>query len=83
MMIDITLFQNYQKLETTLNTSMQGKQKIEGMGDVDLEARETKGGLNNLTFEKSLHIQYKTKLISSSNLAQNNTNCFTQKLRKY
>ena len=81
MMIDKTWFKNYQKLETTVNNSDGGKTKVEGIGDVDVEAGDTKGVLNKLTFEKVLHVpEYKTNLNSVSSLVQNNTNCFTQKL---
>ena len=67
MMIDKTLFKNYQKLETTVNNPVGGKTKVEGIGDVDVEARVTKGLIHKLTFEKVLHVpDYKTNLISVS-----------------
>ena len=50
MMIDKTWFKNYQKLETTVNNPDGGKTKVEGIGDVDVEARDTKGVLHKLTF---------------------------------
>ena len=39
MMIDKTWFKNYQKLETTVNNPDGGKTKVEGIGDIDVEAR--------------------------------------------
>ena len=56
MMIDKTWFKNYQKCETTVNNPHGGKTKIEGLTDVDEEARDTKGALNKVTFEKVLHV---------------------------
>ena len=53
MMIDKTWFKNYQKLETTVNNPDGGKTTVEGIGDVDVEARDTNGVLHKLTFEKS------------------------------
>ena len=41
MMIDKTWFKNYQKLATKVNNSDGGKEKVEGIGDVDVEARDT------------------------------------------
>ena len=67
MMIDKTWFKNYRKLENTVNNPDGGKTKVEGIGDVDVEARDTKGVLYKLTFEKVLHVpEYKTNLISVS-----------------
>ena len=71
MIINKTWFKNYQKLETTVKNSDGGKTKTEGIGDVDVEARDTKGVLYNLTFEKILHVpEYKTNLISVLSLVQ-------------
>ena len=56
MMIDKNWFQIYQKLETTVSNPDGGKTKVEGIGDVDVEARNTKGVLHRLTFEKVLHV---------------------------
>ena len=70
-MIDKTWFKNYQKLETTVNNPDGGKTKVERIGDVDLEAPDTKGVLHKLTFEKVLHVpECKTNLISVSSLVQ-------------
>ena len=71
MMIDKTWFKNYQNPETTVNNPDGGEKKVEGIGDVDVEARDTKGVLHKLTFEKILHVpEYKTNLISVSRLIQ-------------
>ena len=65
------MFKNYQKLATTVNNSDGGKAKVEGIGDVDVEARDTKGVLHKLTFEKVLDVpEYKTNLISVSSLVR-------------
>ena len=80
MMIDKTWFKNYQKLETTVNNPDGGKTKVEGIGDVDVEARDTKGVLHKLTFEKVLHVpEYKTNLISVSSLVQKQHELFHTK----
>ena len=64
MMTDKTWFKNYQKLETRVNNPDGGITKAEGIGDVDVQARDTKGVLHKLTFEKVLHVpEYKTNLI--------------------
>ena len=80
MMIDKTWFKNYQKVETTVNNPDGGKTKVEGIGDVDVEARNTKGVLHKLTFEKFLHVpEYKTNLISVSSLVQKKTRIISHK----
>ena len=82
MMIDKTWFKNYQKLETTVNNPDGGKTKVEGIGDVDVEARDTKGVLHKLTFEKVLHVpEYKTNLISASSLVQKEHELFHTKAK--
>ena len=71
IMIDRTWFKNYQKLETTVNNPDGGKTKVEGIGDVEIEARDSRGVLHKLTFQKVLHVpEYKTNLISVSSLVQ-------------
>ena len=71
MMRDKIWFKNYQKRETTVNNPDGGKTKVEGIGDVDGEARDTKPVLCKLTYEKVLHVpEYKTKLISVSRFVQ-------------
>ena len=45
MMIDKTWFKNYQKLEITANTPDGGNTEVEGIGDMNLGARDTKGVL--------------------------------------
>ena len=82
MMIDKTWFKNYQKLETTVNNPDGGKTKVEGIGDVDVEARDSKGVLHKLTFEKVLHVpEYKTNLISVSSLVQKQHELFHTKAK--
>ena len=82
MMIDKTWFKNYQKLETTVNNPDGGKTKVEGIGDGDVEARDTKGVLHKLTFEKILHVpEYKTNLISFSRLVQKQHELFHTKAK--
>ena len=80
MMIDKTWFKNYQKLETTVDNPDGRKTKVEGIGDVDVEARDSKGVLHKLTFEKILHVpEYKPNLISVSSLVQNQHELFHTK----
>ena len=82
MMIDKTWFKKYQKLETTFNNPDGGKTKVEGIGDVDVEARDTKGVLHKLTFEEILHVpEYKTNLISVSSLVQKQHGLFHTKAK--
>ena len=82
MMIDRTWFKNYQKLETTVNNPDGGKTKVEGIGDVDVEAQDTKGVLHKLTFEKVLHVpEYKKNLISVSSLVQKQHELFHTKAK--
>ena len=65
MPIDKTCFKNYQKIENTNKNPDGGKTKVEGIGDVDVEPRDTKSVLHILTFEENLHLpKYKTNLIS-------------------
>ena len=52
MMIDKTWFKNYQKVETTFNNPDGGKTKVEGIGDIDVKARDTKGVLHKLTLKR-------------------------------
>ena len=56
MMIDNTCFKKYQKPETTVNNPDGGKTKVEGISDVDEEARHTKCVLFKMTFEKIQHV---------------------------
>ena len=56
MIIGETLFRNYQKLETTVINSDAGKTRVEGIGDVDMEAQDTKSVLHKLTFEEVLYV---------------------------
>ena len=82
MMIDKIWFKNYQKLETTGNNPDGGKTKVEGKGDVDREARNTKAVLHKLTLEKVLLVpEYKTKLISVSSLVQKQHELFHTKAK--
>ena len=82
MMIDKTLFKNYQKLETTVNSPVGGKTKVEGIGDVDVEARVTKGVIHKLTFEKVLHVpDYKANLISFSSSVKKQHEIFHTKAK--
>ena len=56
MMIEKIWLRNYQKLETTVNNPDGGKIKVEGIGDVDVEARDTNGVLYKLlTSYKNSH----------------------------
>ena len=55
MMIDKIWLQNYRKLETTVNYPDEGKLKVEGIGDIDVEARDTNGVLYKLTSYKKSH----------------------------
>ena len=52
MLTDKTWFKNYQILDTTVNNPNGGKTKVNGTGDVDVEARDTKSVLYKLTFAK-------------------------------
>ena len=87
MMLDKTWFKNNQKLETTVNNPGGGKTKVEGIGDVDVEARDTKGVLHKLlllcaTFEKVLHVpEYKTNLVLVSSLVQKQHKFFHTKAK--
>ena len=73
---------NYQKLQTTVNNPDGGKTKVRGIGDVDVEAQDTKGVLHKLTFEKFLHVpEYKTNLVSVSSLVQKQHELFHTKTR--
>ena len=66
MILDKTRLRNYTKLESTINNP-DGEKTKERIGDVDVKARDTKGVLRKLTFEKVLHLsEYKTNLISVS-----------------
>ena len=81
MMIDKIWYKNYHKLETTVNNPDGGKTKFGGLGDVDVEARDTKGVLHKLTFEKVMHVpEYKTNLISVSSLIEKQHKIFQTKL---
>ena len=74
-----TWFKKYHKLETTVHNPDGGKTKVEGIGEVDVEARDTKVVLHKLTFEKPLHVpEHKTNLILVSSSVQSNTIYFTQ-----
>ena len=82
MMIDKTWFKNCQKLETTVNNPVGGKTKVEGIGDIDVEAQDNKSVLHKLTFEKLLHVpDYKTNLISVSSLVQTQHEIFHAKAK--
>ena len=58
MMLDRTWFENHQKVKATINNPDGAKTKVEGIGDVDEEAWDTKGMLYKMTV---LHVpEYKT-----------------------
>ena len=80
MMIDKIWFEKYQKLETTVKNPDGGKTKVERVGDVDVEARDVKGVLHKLTFEKVLHVpKFKTYFIPGSGFVQNQHELFHTK----
>ena len=82
MMIDKTWFKDYQKLETTVNNPDGGKTKVEGIGVIDVESRNTAIVLHKLGFEKVLHVrEYKTNLISVSSLVQKQHKLFHTKAK--
>ena len=81
MMMDKFWFKKNEKLETTVNNPDGGKE-FEGLGDPDVEARNTKGMLHKLTFKKVLHVpEYKTNLISDSSLVQKQHELFHTKAK--
>ena len=63
MITDKTWFKHYQKPETKLSNQEGVKTKVEGKGDVDVDARDTDGVVHKLTFEKILCMYQSIKQI--------------------